>query len=350
MFIYNYGQLNKENRLLAILSFITKNTYLDMSVVKKLFFVMFLIIICPINLYAADNSILIRTSDTSEAVEIFKRELPNRYNMLINHGFDADTKIGNPFYYSFYNNDDGLDVYYFPIIKNGKITDYLEQSISKSGNYVGWSIGDIFSHADNLYVLSDGNIYSIVRDKNNYEFAVSDSGQAIKLYTEYPNENMEYEPFDIWRDTYTYVVDITEPIEGIDTSFIIPNTSEEIEIMDNARNNGGNTVLLSLNNAETEVINRNNRILVPLRYIAENLDCEVDWDGNTKTAYVYKNNNVVAFTIGKNRYSINGSLYDLDTAAEIYNDKTYIPLRAVGESLSIKVAYNSERKSILLGY
>jgi len=66
----------------------------------------------------------------------------------------------------------------------------------------------------------------------------------------------------------TKVVNIMQPID-IDTSPVIPQTEEEKAIFENARKNG--KVVVQRNADSIGAINKNNRLLVPLRDIAESI-------------------------------------------------------------------------------
>jgi len=120
-----------------------------------------------------------------------------------------------------------------------------------------------------------------------------------------------------------------------DSATLISNTEKE-----------QNTTVLNFSDAE--VIIKNNRVLVPIRNLAELIGCKVSWDGDTKTAYV-KNESVNAcFIIDEKQYIVNGVTHFLDVSAEIYNSKTYIPLRAAAESLGLYVVYNDSDKTVTL--
>lgn len=79
----------------------------------------------------------------------------------------------------------------------------------------------------------------------------------------------------------------------------------------------------------------NDRTLVPLRFVAEGFDAVVDWNGQDAT--VKQNGNTVIFTAGSAAYTINGAQKALDVAAQIYDGRIYIPLRAVTEALGKQV-------------
>lgn len=101
---------------------------------------------------------------------------------------------------------------------------------------------------------------------------------------------------------------------------------------------------------ELGAINKNDRLLVPMRDIAELMGCTVEWDSSTKTACANKAGSTVKFVINSNEYSVNDNIYVLDTPAEIYNNKTYIPLRALSEGLGISITYDSNEKVVTLSY
>lgn len=43
-------------------------------------------------------------------------------------------------------------------------------------------------------------------------------------------------------------------------------------------------------------------------------------------------------------------MYAIDVPAEIFNGKTYIPLRTVGEALGMNVIYNEKNHTVTLSY
>ena len=82
----------------------------------------------------------------------------------------------------------------------------------------------------------------------------------------------------------------------------------------------------------------NDRTFVPVRFIAEALGAEADWgpeDGLTEWVTLTKGDMVVTLTIGSNIISVTDGdeTYTVmsDVAAQIVNDRTFLPARAVGE-------------------
>lgn len=78
-------------------------------------------------------------------------------------------------------------------------------------------------------------------------------------------------------------------------------------------------------------IDPNDRTLAPIRYIAEAIGYDVDWIQDSKTAVLKKDNTVITIEIGNNEVFINNDSFTMDTAAQIKDDRTFIPVRAIGE-------------------
>lgn len=87
---------------------------------------------------------------------------------------------------------------------------------------------------------------------------------------------------------------------------------------------------------------RNDRIMLPLRYIAENFDCEVIWDGQASIATMKNHNVEVNVTVGSAIATVNGEEVTLDSPAFIENNRTFIPVRFIAESLGCIVLWDAE--------
>lgn len=82
------------------------------------------------------------------------------------------------------------------------------------------------------------------------------------------------------------------------------------------------------------------RTLVPMRKIFEALDADVFWDEPSQTVTAVYGTDVFLFRIGEAGLYKNGTLvYTMDVPAQIINDRTLVPLRAVAESLGAEVEW-----------
>ncbi|MWV45058.1 family 10 glycosylhydrolase [Paenibacillus sp. HJL G12] len=88
--------------------------------------------------------------------------------------------------------------------------------------------------------------------------------------------------------------------------------------------------------------------MVPLRVISEGLGASVDWQQTTKTVKIDRDGSSMSLTSGKNTAFVNGSYVDLDASVQIKNGRIMVPLRFVGENLGLQVLWNQSAQSIAL--
>ncbi len=96
-------------------------------------------------------------------------------------------------------------------------------------------------------------------------------------------------------------------------------------------------------NADAYIVN--NRTVVPLRAIFEELGAEIKWDGLTRTVTATKGDRVISLTIDKPTALVSGKTVDLAVPAMIINDRTFVPLRFVSEALDAVVAWEPDTRT-----
>lgn len=84
----------------------------------------------------------------------------------------------------------------------------------------------------------------------------------------------------------------------------------------------------------------NDRTYVPVRGIFEAFGLEVEWDGETQTAYAYGNDTEVILSLNSDQMYVNGEAIQLETAPFIQNDRILVPLRAISEALDCYVDWD----------
>ena len=85
---------------------------------------------------------------------------------------------------------------------------------------------------------------------------------------------------------------------------------------------------------------KDERTLVPVRFISESLNAKVDWNDETETVTISYDDKEVELTIGSNVIIVNGNESYLDVPAQIIEERTFIPLRALVEALNKKVFWD----------
>lgn len=87
-------------------------------------------------------------------------------------------------------------------------------------------------------------------------------------------------------------------------------------------------------------INTDGRTMVPVRFVSEMLGAEVKWNANTETVNIKYEGKEIRMPIGSSEVTVDGEASTLDTAAELYEGRTMVPLRFVSEVLSSKVTWD----------
>ena len=91
---------------------------------------------------------------------------------------------------------------------------------------------------------------------------------------------------------------------------------------------------------------QNDRTLVPVRFIAESLGYDVDWNPADNSAVI--DNGRIIMYIGTNKAKINGQHITLDVASTLINDRTMVPLRVIAETLNCTVDWFGTNRMILV--
>ena len=97
---------------------------------------------------------------------------------------------------------------------------------------------------------------------------------------------------------------------------------------------------------------QNGRTLVPLRIIAENMRTNVEWFAQEQKSVLTQYDKIIHLWINKPTCLVNGKEISLpdQVAPAIKNGRTFIPLRFVTEQLQGKVSWNGSTQTITIEY
>lgn len=123
---------------------------------------------------------------------------------------------------------------------------------------------------------------------------------------------------------------------------------EEIEIMRLPGSHGGVKVLVDgvAQRYDQPPVIINDRTMVPLRAIFQQLGAKIDWDGKTRTVTSFKSGRVVELTIGNSTAYIDRKPQELDQPPEIVGDRTMVPIRFVSEAMGAGVAWDEATRTV----
>ncbi len=104
--------------------------------------------------------------------------------------------------------------------------------------------------------------------------------------------------------------------------------------------------------------NIDERVLVPMRAIFEAFGANVSWDNNGRTVWTERNGEFICVPVDNQImstgvYNSDGSAIwvdqiQLDVPAKIIDDRTYVPVRAVSETLGATVGWDGENNRVVI--
>lgn len=99
---------------------------------------------------------------------------------------------------------------------------------------------------------------------------------------------------------------------------------------------------------DTPPVIKENRTLVPVRAISEGFKAQVEWLPETKEVVIKKDDKTIVLKLGSNIALVNGVEKEIDSEAQAFSSRTYVPLRFIAEELGTKISYVKETGKIEL--
>ena len=90
----------------------------------------------------------------------------------------------------------------------------------------------------------------------------------------------------------------------------------------------------------------NGRTMVPLRGIFEKLGATVEWCADTRTITGTREQSKIILGVGQSRATVDGQEILLDAPPVIIKDRTMVPVRFIAESLGAQVEWNPVKRSV----
>ena len=99
---------------------------------------------------------------------------------------------------------------------------------------------------------------------------------------------------------------------------------------------------------DTNPVIVNSRTMVPIRAIAEKLGYSVTWFEDTQTVSMLRETALIQLSIGSDSMYSRGKNIKLDALPFIYENRTYLPVRAVTEAMGCKVEWNAGEQAVYI--
>lgn len=106
-----------------------------------------------------------------------------------------------------------------------------------------------------------------------------------------------------------------------------------------------NGVLLTFD-VQPQIVN--DRTLVPIRAISEYLGYQVSWTQANQQIDIKDAETAMVMHIGSADYTVNDVSYTADVAPQIISDRTFVPLRLIGETFNAEVSWNAPERAVII--
>lgn len=153
----------------------------------------------------------------------------------------------------------------------------------------------------------------------------------------------------------------TSIIGGNPTTSPEPTTTPEPTKDPEVVTGGKDEIVLVINNKNASVwgeaktndvapIIKNDRTMLPARFVAEALGAEVSWDEAARKVTIVSADKAttIVLTIDSDKALVNDEEVTLDSPAFIENDRTYTPIRFISENLGAKVAWDEAAQKVTI--
>ncbi|MBQ4556780.1 MAG: copper amine oxidase N-terminal domain-containing protein [Clostridia bacterium] len=169
-------------------------------------------------------------------------------------------------------------------------------------------------------IITDTVVF-LTKPGNDYHFKIEVESGAVAILSEEAQKVLTIEGNG---DIITY--EPSAPIE--------PPVAEKTEVKLTV---GSNTAYINgeAKTLDAAPINRNSRILLPVRFLADAFGANVAWDGATSTATLTNDEVTIVIVIGAPSMTVNGETVTLDSPAIIESSRTYLPVRAIANALGV---------------
>jgi hypothetical protein len=91
------------------------------------------------------------------------------------------------------------------------------------------------------------------------------------------------------------------------------------------------------------------RTLIPVRAIMNGLGAKVEYNFETKIVTITRDGKTIVLNLATGEAKVDGVVITIDVPAQVMNNRTFVPLRFVAQTLGEKVSYDDETGDIAIG-
>lgn len=98
----------------------------------------------------------------------------------------------------------------------------------------------------------------------------------------------------------------------------------------------------------TKIENVNGNIMIPIRVVVENLGFQVEWEKNTRTVTIKNDSKTVKLVVDSKTATVDGNKVTLTAVPLLRSDTVLVPIRFVSEEMGLKVSWDNTTKTVRL--
>lgn len=186
---------------------------------------------------------------------------------------------------------------------------------------------------------SGGKLENVISKEINSEkksIEIPDVTESCRYYFKIAAKTYSNEDY-----TIKFVNNIQVPVyQGVTTIDLqIGNTYMNVNGVGRLIDNNGTMPVLS-----------SGRTMLPIRAVIETLGGTIDWDNDTFTTTVAIGNKNIKIKIGDKVAYVNGTAKSLDVPAQLINQRTMLPLRFIMENLGGNVTWDDATQIVVIKY
>ena len=95
-------------------------------------------------------------------------------------------------------------------------------------------------------------------------------------------------------------------------------------------------------------IDQRDRVLVPIRCVSEPLGALVDWENESRTAVIKQGNDEIRYTVYQPMAYLNGEMMVMDTYGILKDERTLVPIRFISELLGCTVVWDEKTATVVI--
>lgn len=95
-------------------------------------------------------------------------------------------------------------------------------------------------------------------------------------------------------------------------------------------------------------VDERDRVLVPIRFVSEALGALVDWENESRTAVIKQGNDEIRYTVYQPMAYLNGEMMVMDTYGILKDERTLVPIRFISELLGCTVVWDENTSTVVI--